>query len=161
MSSVLTALGRSVCSSSSKLSLPCAKHLCHLNTESFSPYACLSIWNDSLADLPNFWQNVHLPDAQTATLSISSTRRQLPFTNVTNVTFFLNIPHAHNCFLLVQEKNGHNTLSWLRVSTVVHNSATMRPIQEIIDCTMYILMLQSHIEIDLYVNTATCLWLRD
>jgi hypothetical protein len=30
LSSVLTILGRQVCSSSSKLSLPCAKRLCHL-----------------------------------------------------------------------------------------------------------------------------------
>jgi hypothetical protein len=30
-SSVLTVLGRPICSSPSKLSLPCAKHLCHLN----------------------------------------------------------------------------------------------------------------------------------
>jgi hypothetical protein len=32
LSSVLTVLGQPVCSSSSKLSLPCAKCLCHLNT---------------------------------------------------------------------------------------------------------------------------------
>jgi hypothetical protein len=32
LNSVLTVLGRPVCSSSSKMSPPCAKHLCLLNT---------------------------------------------------------------------------------------------------------------------------------
>jgi hypothetical protein len=35
-----------------------AKILCHLNTalrpKASSPYACLMMWNVSLADLPNF-----------------------------------------------------------------------------------------------------------
>jgi hypothetical protein len=41
------------------------------------------------------------------------------------------------CFLLGREKNGHDTISWLHVCAVVHNSVTMRPIHEIIDCTTY------------------------
>jgi hypothetical protein len=65
LSSVLTVLGRPVCSSSSKLSLPCEKHLCHLNTvlwpKASLPYACLIIWNVSLVDLPNFWKNLKFP----------------------------------------------------------------------------------------------------
>jgi hypothetical protein len=47
LSSVLIVLGRLVCSSSSKLSLPCAKRMCYLNTalwpKASSPYACLII----------------------------------------------------------------------------------------------------------------------
>jgi hypothetical protein len=68
------------------------------------------------------------------TFLISTAHRQLPFTSV---TFFLNTPHTCNCFLLGQEKNGHSTILLLEVSAVVHNSATTRPIHEIIDCTMY------------------------
>jgi hypothetical protein len=45
--------------------------------------------------------------------------------------------HTHNCFLLGREKNGHGTISWLHVSAVVHNSAIIWPIHEIIDCSMY------------------------
>jgi hypothetical protein len=73
-----------------------------------------------------------LPVVLTATFSISAARRQLPFRTV---TFFLNTPRARNCFLLEREKNGHGTILWLHVSAVVHNSATMRPTHEIIDCT--------------------------
>jgi hypothetical protein len=53
LSSVLTVHGGPVCSSS-KLSLPCEKHLCHLNTALWPKtsllYACLIIWNVFLAD---------------------------------------------------------------------------------------------------------------
>jgi hypothetical protein len=90
-----------------------AKPLCHLNTAlrpKASPYACLIMWNVSLADLPNFWQNLTSPFAQTAIFSISNIRRQLPFRTV---TFFLNTQHACNCFLLGREQKGHGTISWL------------------------------------------------
>jgi hypothetical protein len=36
------------------------------------------------------------------------------------------------------KKNGHGTISWLHMSTVVHNSATMQPVHKIIEYTMYI-----------------------
>jgi hypothetical protein len=46
------------------LSLPWAKDLGHLNTallpKAYLPYACSLIWNVSLADLPNSWQNLTL-----------------------------------------------------------------------------------------------------
>jgi hypothetical protein len=70
--------------------------------------------------------------------------RQLPFKTV---TFFLNTLHTCNCFLLGQEKSGHGTISWLHVSAVVHNSASMQPIHKIIDCTTCIT--------DKYFNFAT------
>jgi hypothetical protein len=54
------------------------------------------------------------------------------------VAFFLNTPHASNCFLLGQDKNGHGTISWLHVPAVVHNSATMRQTHEIVDCITYV-----------------------
>jgi hypothetical protein len=101
------------------------------------PYACLIIWNISLADLPLFGRTWHLPVAQTETFSISAARKQLPFTTV---TFFLNTPHVRNYYLLGWDKNGHGTILWFHVSAEVHNSATMRPIHEIINCTMYIVL---------------------
>jgi hypothetical protein len=79
-----------------------------------------------------FCRTWHFPVAQTATFSISAARRQLPFRTV---TFFLNTPHARNCFLLGWEQKGHGTISWLHVSAVVHNSANMGPVHEIIYCT--------------------------
>jgi hypothetical protein len=52
--------------------------------------------------------------------------------------FFLNTQHARNCFFLRREKNGHGTISWLHVFAAMHDSATMRPFHEIIDCNTYI-----------------------
>jgi hypothetical protein len=87
-----------------------------------------------LADLPSFWQNV--------TFSCCSNCDILNFHRSQTTTLhnsdFLNTPHARNCFLLGWEKNGHGTISWLHLSPVVHNSATMRPVHEIIDCTVCI-----------------------
>jgi hypothetical protein len=37
---------------------------------------------------------------------------------------------------LLFAKNGHSTISWFNVPTVVHNSATMWPIREIVNFTM-------------------------
>jgi hypothetical protein len=83
--------------------------------------------------------------AQTATFSISTAHEQLPFITV---PFFPNTLYAYNCFLLGRE-NGHGTISWLHVSAVVHNSATMWSIHKIIDCTMYSL------GVDCIQNTAS------
>jgi hypothetical protein len=133
-SSVLIIFGRPVCWSSSKPSLLCAKCLCHLNNNTVQGFFAVCLLHHlkfSLVDLPNFWQNLTFSCAQTTTFSISAAHRQLPFTTV---TFFLNTPHAHDCFLLGWEKNGHGTISCLHVlSAAVHNCATMRPIHEIID----------------------------
>jgi hypothetical protein len=95
-------------------------------------YTCLIIWNISLADLLIFGRTWSFPIAQTATFTISAARRHLPFTTV---TFFLNTLHAHSCFLLGREKNGHGIMLLLSVSAVMHNSATVWPVHEIIDCT--------------------------
>jgi hypothetical protein len=61
LSSVLTVLGWPVCSSSSKLSLPCVKRLCHLNSTTAQGVFAIHLLHHlkvSLADLPNFWQNL-------------------------------------------------------------------------------------------------------
>jgi hypothetical protein len=97
-------------------------------------YACLIMWKVSLWICLIFGRTWCFPIALTTTFSISAARRQLPFRTV---TFFLNTPHARNCFLLGREQNGHGTISWLHVSAVMHNSANMPPVHEIIDCTTY------------------------
>jgi hypothetical protein len=61
---------------------------------------------------------------RTVTLFISTSHSQLPSTTVTR-----------SCSLLGWE-NRHCTVSWRHLSSVEHNSATMRPIHEIIDCIM-------------------------
>jgi hypothetical protein len=115
--------------------------LCHLNTalwpKASMPYACLIIWNVSLI----FGTTWRFPVAQTVTFSISAACRQLPFTTV---TFFLNTLHARNCFLLGWEKNGHGTISWLHVSAIMHNSATVLPVHKIIDCTTYFIKISHY-----------------
>ena len=64
LSSVRTVVGRSVLTSSWKLSLPRTKRLCHLNrtlwSEALSAYTFLIIWKVSLSDFKNFWQNFTL-----------------------------------------------------------------------------------------------------
>jgi hypothetical protein len=54
------------------------------------------------------------------------------------MAFFLNTQHICNFFFLGREKNGHDTISWLHVFAAMHDSATMRPFHEIIDCTTYV-----------------------
>jgi hypothetical protein len=132
-------------SSSSKLSLPCAKRFCHLSTalrpKASSQYACLIMWNVSLADLPNFWQNL--------LFSLCSNCDILDFPSLaynypSQHWLFVWIHRTHaNCFILEREKNGQGIISWLHVSAVVNNSSTMRPIHEIIDCTTYNLIVRS------------------
>jgi hypothetical protein len=141
LSLVLTVLGWLVCSSSSKLSPPYAKRLCHLNTE-VRPKAFHSMLAWSSETFCSqicliFGRTWCLPVAQTAMFLIPTTHRQLPFTTV---TLFLNTPHTRNCFLLGREKNGHGTISWLHISAVMHDRATMRPIHEIIDCITYMII---------------------
>ena len=59
--SIWTVVSRPVRTSSSKLTFPYTKCLCHINTELWpkasSSYTCLLIWKVSLHDLPNFFQN--------------------------------------------------------------------------------------------------------
>jgi hypothetical protein len=82
-----------------------------------------------LENLPNFLAEFgSSPVAQTAAFSISAASKQLLSTTV---TFFLNIPYERYC-LLERKRNGHDTISWLHVSSLVHNSVTMRPIHEIL-----------------------------
>jgi hypothetical protein len=111
---------------------PLCKTLYHLNTalqpKASLPYTSLIIWNVLLTDCLIFGRTWRFLIAQIVTFSISTSRRQLPFTTM---TFFFNTLHAHNCFLLRPEKNGHGIISWLHV---VHN-ATVQAIHEIIDCT--------------------------
>jgi hypothetical protein len=118
---------------------PVQKHLCHLNTalrpKVFLLYACLIIWNFSLADLTNFWRNMTFSHCSNCNILNFANRRQLPFTTV---TFWI-----HTCtelLLLEREKNGHGGISWLHISGAVHNSTTMRPSHEITDCTTYVLI---------------------
>jgi hypothetical protein len=82
-----------------------------------------------------FVRTWRFPSAQTATFLISAAHKQLPFKTE---AFFLNTPHACNCFLLGREQKGHGTISWLHLSTVVHYRANIRPVHKIIDCTMYV-----------------------
>jgi hypothetical protein len=97
----------------------------------------------SQADLPNFWQNLTFPVAQTEIFLISDV-------HIITVTFFLNIPHAHNYFLLGQEENGHSTISSIHISTVVHNSATMPPILTYNYCSMR--SLEKHHETEIILK---------
>jgi hypothetical protein len=139
LSSVLTVLGWLVCSLSSKLSLSRKRRLCHLNT-ALQPkasllYAYSIIWNVSVADLPNIWQNL--------TFERCSNCDIFYFCHSQTHSDFLNTLHTYNCFLLGSEENGHGTISWCHVSAVAHNGTTMRPIHENIDCTMQIFQLCS------------------
>jgi hypothetical protein len=82
---------------------------------------------------PNFWQKLTFFRCSNCDILDFAARRRLP---LTTMAFFLNTQHARNCFFLGREKNGHSTISWLVAA--MHDSATMRPFHEIIDCTTYI-----------------------
>jgi hypothetical protein len=111
--------------------------LCHLNTalqpKASSPYACFIIWNISLADLPNFWQNLMFSHCSNCDIPYFH-HSQTPTLHNSD---FLNTPLICNWFLLGREKNRGSTMSWLHISAVVCNSATMWPVHKIIDCTTY------------------------
>jgi hypothetical protein len=134
LSSVLTVLGRQVCSLSSKLSLSCAKCLCHLNTALWPKvswlYTCLIIWNVSLADFSKFCQNLTFPRCSNCD-SLDFRRSQ---TTTFHNSDILSEYIAHTQLLLAgtrEERTRHRLV--LHVSAIVHNSATMRPILETID----------------------------
>jgi hypothetical protein len=81
-----------------------------------------------------FWQKLTFSRCSNCDILDFASRRKLP---CTKMAFFLNTQYARNCFFLGREKNGHVTISWLHVFAAMHDSATMRPFHEIIDCTTY------------------------
>jgi hypothetical protein len=97
--------------------------------KAFSLYTWLIIWNLSLADLPNFWQNLtfsHCPNCDI----LCFRRSQTPSPH--NGDFLSEYTaRTRKCFLLRREKNERCTISWLHVSVAVLNNAPMRPIREI------------------------------
>jgi hypothetical protein len=94
----------------------------------------LIMWNVSLAVLLNFWQN--LTFSRCSNCDILDFRRSQT-TALHNSDFLSECTHTRNCLLLGREQKGHSTISWLHVSAVMYNSANMRPVHEITDCTTY------------------------
>jgi hypothetical protein len=97
-----------------------------LRPKASAPYAPLIVWNFSLADMPNIWQNLTFSRCSNCDI-LDFLRSQ---TTALHNSDFLSEYNARNLFLLGRENNGHGTISWLHVSGVVHNSATMRPIHD-------------------------------
>jgi hypothetical protein len=139
LSLVLTVLGRSVCSSSSELSLPCARRLWHKHSTVAQDFFTVCL----LDHLKHFDSGFayFLTDLDVFPLLKLWHSRFLPLTDnypsQQRLSFRIHLTHAHSCFMLGREKSRHSTISWLHVSTVVHNSTTMWPVHEFIDSTTY------------------------